>query len=141
MVFILASFILMKLAEILAGNMPHPFLYRLLSQRSGRPFEGLSWNLSGILFLLLHIQNLYHENPQTHSLWHSSVWCFYNAYICKNPGLFGINWKYEIFLKTFFFFLFKEKQYEDILANPAVSGIGSGEGSDQVSLCDSRDGK
>lgn len=36
---------------------------------------------------------------------------------------------------------FKEKQHADIVANPAVSGIGSGGGSDTVSLCDSWDGK
>lgn len=45
--FILAPFILLKPAEILAGNMLHHFLYQLLSQQSSRPFQGLSHNLSG----------------------------------------------------------------------------------------------
>lgn len=71
-----------------------------------RAFLQLLWDFAPALIQTLDfsksIQSLYHANHQIHSLWHSPMWHFYNAYICKNPGLFGISWKY--FKILFFFF-------------------------------------
>lgn len=83
----------------------------------------LSRNLSGVLLLLSvceSIRNLHHTNLQTQSLWHSSMWHVYNDDICNNPGLVGINWKYE----TQRIFFLKENWYAGFLANPTVPGIG-----------------